>query len=191
MIATATTTTNHAFDGPWSSSHGGAGSQDTATPAPPSITTAPEPGVKKPIMSEIPLAIASEAAIHDPIRISTSPSQIERAHDGRDDAERDTQQQEAHAWRATRKGREQALQCFSLARASPTRQRKTTDRARIANPRDVGFSRTTFVVDRGRARRSCLQFDDSATHGDRHRFRAVRGAQLVHDVLDVDLYGFL
>src|SRR5947209_2438422 len=50
------------------------------------------------------------------------------------------------------------------------------------NPPTLAFSPTTIVV--GLLR---LQLDNAAAHGNRDRLGAVAGAQLLHDVLDVNL----
>ena len=68
----------------------------------------------------------------------------------------------------------------------------------------IDFRRLPSVTGGGRAKRvwqttkndglphfSPLQLDNSAAHSDRNRLRPVTGAQLVHNVFDVNLDGFL
>ena len=63
-------------------------------------------------------------------------------------------------------------------------------------PGAVGENVTLTVHDRRRAHhrrrlKPALQLNDAAAGGDRHRLRAILGAEFVHDVLDMDLDGLL
>jgi hypothetical protein len=53
------------------------------------------------------------------------------------------------------------------------------------NPQGLESFRNTIVV------RFRSQLNNSAAHRDRHRLRPVAGAQLFHDVFNVNLHGFL
>ncbi|SRR6266849_6000432 len=61
---------------------------------------------------------------------------------------------------------------------------QSNDSGGKANPQGSEFFNTTIVV-------LASQLDNSAAYGDGNRLRAIAGAEFFHDVLDVNLDGFL
>lgn len=59
------------------------------------------------------------------------------------------------------------------------------------NPASLEFLHTTFVLLEGERRELRLELNDTPPDSDGHRLRAIRSTQLFHNVLDVNLDGFL